>query len=159
MRLFDSKNGRGRVLPLVTEIADVIERRKVARLFEGLGGTALSAFVFHAGDGKPLGDWRKRWTSACKAAGVPGLLFHDFRRSAIRNMTRAGVPSVVAMSISGHRTRSVFDRYDISTTNESADAIRATAAFLRGARSEGQETAVSGSSQIATASIGSPAVA
>lgn len=131
VRLFDSKNGRGRVLPLEDELLEVIERRIAARRYETASGTALSAFVFHEG-GSPLGDWRKTWATACKAAGVPGLLLHDFRRSCVRNLTRAGVPSVVAMEITGHRTRSVFDRYNITTTNEAREALRATVRFLKG---------------------------
>ena len=136
-RLWDSKNGRGRVLPLEGELWDVIERRQEARRYEAKTGPALSLHVFHEG-GSPLGDWRKRWATACKAAGVPGLLFHDFRRSAVRNLTRAGIPSVVAQEITGHRTRSVFDRYNIATTDEARAAIRATVEFLKGKKKEAE---------------------
>lgn len=71
-------------------------------------------FVFHNGHGRRLvGAHLEGWDDACATAGFPGLLFHDLRRSAVRNMKRAKVSDTVAMRISGHRTRAIFDRYDI----------------------------------------------
>ncbi len=65
---------------------------------------------------------------------------HDFRRSAVRNLIRSGVPQVVAMEITGHRTREVFDRYNITTTEEAREAIRATVRRLRPENSYGTAT-------------------
>jgi integrase len=70
------------------------------------------SYVFHH-LGKPIKQFRGAWKSACAEAGVPDLKFHDLRRTAVRNMRRAGVPQVVRMRISGHRTDSMERRYNI----------------------------------------------
>src|SRR5687767_5802407 len=70
--------------------------------------------IFHL-DGAPVGkhDIRQAWRQATKAAGLTGRLPHDFRRTAVRNLERAGVPRSVAMKLTGHKTESVYRRYAI----------------------------------------------
>jgi integrase len=120
LRGAQSKNSQGRTLALEGPLADLMERRWRSRLVG-------SPLVFHR-NGRPVGDWRKRWATACIKAGffrieplpgkpegrkVPSKVFHDLRRTVARNLIRSGVPERIAMSITGHKTRSVFDRYDI----------------------------------------------
>jgi hypothetical protein len=84
----------------------------------------LTPLVFCRLKGQPVLTFHKRWKTACAAAGCPGRIPHDFRRTAVRNLNRAGVPETVAMKISGHKTRSVFDRYDITSEEDLAEASR-----------------------------------
>jgi len=129
LRPEESKNGQGRVLALEGDLAAVVDRRWRARVLPAPGGAARVAdLVFHR-EGRPIGDVRKAWATACKKAGVPGRLFHDLRRTAVRDMVRAGVPERVAMEVSGHRTRSVFDRYNIVSEDDLREAARRTSAY------------------------------
>src|SRR5205809_7908877 len=66
--------------------------------------------------------FRKAWASACRRTGIPGLLFHDLRRSAVRNMERAGIPRKMAMAISGHKTEEVYRRYAMVSPRDIRDA-------------------------------------
>lgn len=81
-----------------------------------------------------LRRFSKAWRRACRAACCPGRIPHDFRRTAVRNLVRAGVPEKTAMLMTGHKTRAVFDRYDI--VNE-AD-LRAAALRLAGSQGDGR---------------------
>jgi len=114
-----SKNGHGRIVPLVGDLADLIERRWEARKV----GDRIVNSVFHR-KGAAVRDIRRAWRSAVKAAGLKGRLFHDLRRTAARNLIRSGTSETVAMAITGHRTRSMFSRYNISTTADLRDALR-----------------------------------
>jgi integrase len=100
-----AKGKKPRTLPIYGDMDEWLTRQAGQRA-EGCD------LVFHW-NGKPLGSHLKGWDRACTAAELAGLHFHDLRRSAVRNMERAGIPRHVAMQISGHRTESVYRRYDI----------------------------------------------
>lgn len=123
-----SKTHDGWVLTLAGELADIIERRQAARY-------ELVPLVFHR-KSQPVERFVKSWRTACQKAGVPGKLFHDLRRTAVRNMVRAGVPEKVAMAISGHRTRSILDRYNIVDEGDIEQGLLRTQQHLAGVKSE-----------------------
>lgn len=80
-------------------------------------------------DGKRIKSIQRSWGAACKAVGLEGRWFHDLRRSAIRNMVRAGIPERVAMRISGHKTASVFARYNITSEDDLQRAAQALSQY------------------------------
>ena len=88
-----------------------------------------SPLVFHR-DGIPVRRWRTAWRTACQAAGVPTRFLHDCRRTAARNLIRANVPERVAMLLTGHKSRAIFDRYNIINEQELLDAGDQLVAYL-----------------------------
>jgi len=130
----ETKNDDARTLYLNEEL-----KREMHRLFANrrLG----CPYVFN-NEGRRIRDYRDAWQTACKKLGlqikdkksgrmVPSRLFHDFRRTAVRNMVRAGVHERVAMAISGHKTRSVFDRYNIINQDDLKEATIKQERYLR----------------------------
>lgn len=106
-----TKNGEARSFPFTTEIETILKGQLTEHERLKAAGT-ISPFVFHRG-GERIKEFRTAWKNACKAAGCPGKLIHDMRRSAVRTFERAGVPRSVAMSIVGHKTESIYRRYAI----------------------------------------------
>ena len=109
-----SKTLVGRILPISQPIAEALARRRARR-------DPDSPLVFHR-DGIPVRRWRTAWRTACQSAGVPTRFLHDCRRTAARNLIRANVPERVAMLLTGHKSRAIFDRYNIINEQELLDA-------------------------------------
>ena len=112
-----TKNSDGRLFPLTRDLRTVLEAQRAHTDAVSCQLEAIVPLVFHR-HGKPIRDFRGAWSSACKAAGCPGRIPHDFRRTAVRNLVRAGVPERVAMQLTGHKTRSVFERYNIVSESD-----------------------------------------
>jgi len=122
-----TKSKAGRVFPFadLPELSELLRMRKAdPEPLERKTATIIPA-VFHR-KGKRIARFEGAWRTAFKAAGCPGRIPHDFRRTAVRNLVRAGIPEQTAMRLTGHKTRSVFDRYDIVTETD----LRAAASKL-----------------------------
>jgi len=116
-----SKSGAARTFPVGAhpELLRMLERRYLER---------QGAHVFHR-NGAPVLWFDRTWKTACERAGLGHTLFHDLRRSAVRNMERAGVPRSVAMQLTGHKTESIYRRYAITNEEDLARGVRLIAAL------------------------------
>jgi integrase len=109
----EAKNKEGRMFALTARLRAVLQRQREQTEALQRATGQIVPWVFHR-DGKRIKSYRRAWLSACRKAGLPGLIPHDFRRTAIRNFERVGIPRSVAMKMVGHKTEDVYRRYAIA---------------------------------------------
>lgn len=129
----ETKNGEGRMFPLTPDLRDALQRQRAYTDRVERERGAIVPWVFHR-RGKPIVRFSESFRAAAKAAGVPWLIPHDFRRTAVRNLERAGVPRSVAKKLVGHKTDSIYERYAIVAEAD----LREGAAKLAGLGRSGQ---------------------
>jgi integrase len=112
----ETKNGEPRTVYLTEECRFIVTELRKSKRPED--------FLLTRKNGEPIHDLRGTWAALTEEAKLPGLLLHDFRRSAVRNMIRRGVPQKTAREISGHKTDSVFNRYNIVSEADLQEAAR-----------------------------------
>jgi len=131
-----TKNDEGRVVYLPPDLQAQLGAQidRVRALERKLGRVIPFLFPHCRGPwkGPRRRDFRKVWAEAIRKAGCPGRLRHDFRRTAVRNMVNAGVAERVAMTVTGHKTRAVFDRYHIVSPGDLQDVARRLAGTISG---------------------------
>jgi integrase len=136
-RVFTTKNDEGRVFPITEELRAVLDTQHAEHLRLKQAGQIVPWVFFRlvaqgrggATQPKRILRFNKAWKTACAAAGAPGRIPHDLRRTAVRNLVRAGIPERVAMMMTGHKTRSVFERYNIVSSGDLKAAARSMDAF------------------------------
>ena len=134
-----TKNGEARTFPLTRDLRRVLEdQQQIADHLQRARGL-IARYVFCYTIGTKAGQritesgFNKQWRKARLAAGCPGRIPHDFRRTAVRNLVRAGVPERVAMELTGHKTRAIFERYNITSPTDLRDAARRLDAYAAAA--------------------------
>lgn len=122
-----TKNREGRTFHFTPELRALLEAQRERTSTAQAKTERIIPNVFHR-DGDPIKSFRGAWSKACAAAGVPGRIFHDLRRTAVRNLERAGVPRSVAMKLTGHKTEAVYRRYAIVSDADLREAAEKLAA-------------------------------
>jgi integrase len=130
-----TKNKEARVFPMTSDLRSLLEeqRRRTEQWQRETGTINPWVFTYR---GKPFKSYKRSWATACRKAGLPGMIPHDFRRTAVRNLVRAGIPERVAMQMTGHKTRSVFERYNIVSASDLKAALDKLDALGAGVRLE-----------------------
>jgi integrase len=131
-----TKNREGRIFPFTDDLRALLEAQYAEHVHLRKRGQVEPRVFFRmvaknrGGDKlpRPIRSFNKAWKAACLAAGCPGRIPHDLRRTAVRNMVRRSVPERVAMQLAGHKTRSVFERYNIVSSGD----LRTAAVQLSG---------------------------
>lgn len=128
----ETKNDDARLIPLAPELIAALRFERERRD----AGYPDCPWVFTRG-GARIRTFRRSWEAACKEAGLwddaaarPSKLFHDLRRTGVRNLVRSGTPESVAQRISGHKTRAVFERYNIVTETDLRAAAKRLGGYL-----------------------------
>jgi integrase len=120
----EGKTGEGRMFPLTGELRTLLEAQREATTAIEREGRICPWVFHHAGVTISRGELRRAWQRARRAAGRPGALLHDLRRTAVRALERAGVPRSAAMAMVGHKTESMYRRYAIVDEALLREAIR-----------------------------------
>lgn len=131
-----TKNGEGRVFPMTDDLRALLKVQQAEHEARKKAGQIVPwVFVRMVAKGRGgkkeprrITSFTKAWKAACVTAGCPGRIPHDLRRTAVRKMVRRGVPERVAMQLTGHKTASVFQRYNIVSEGD----LRTAAAQLSG---------------------------
>lgn len=127
-----TKNGEGRVFPMTVELRTMLKAQHAEHeRLKKTGQIVPQVFFREVAEGRggkkkplPIVSLNKAWQAARRLAGCPGRIPHDLRRTAVRNLVRAGVSETVAMRLTGHKTRGVFERYNITSPGDLRDAAR-----------------------------------
>lgn len=131
-----TKNDDGRIVYMTAEVQRLLKEHmvRVAALEMGMKKIIPYVFPHLTGNhrGERIKDFKKAWKTACQKAGYPGMYRHDFRRTSVRNMERAGVPRSVAMKVTGHRSEAVYIRYAITNDEQLKDATNRIAGIDSG---------------------------
>jgi len=121
-----TKNEEARTFPFAAheKLRGLLEAQHAVVMDMQRRGAAVIPWVFPRADGRQLYMFRRSWDRACKLAGIPGRVPHDMRRSAVRNLERAGISRSVAMKLTGHKTEAVYRRYAIVSESDLAEAVK-----------------------------------